>query len=209
MIRLLIADDHTIVREGLKQLFKLTADIEVAGEAANGTEVLDAVGKGGFDVLMLDMGMPGINGIELIARIRAQHRKLPILVLSMYNEPQIVKRALKAGASGYLTKDVDPKRLLAAIRKVAEGGRCVDEAIAESIVFDATDSAGPPHERLSDREFEILKLLVKGHSVGEIAAMLSISNKTVSTHKLRLLEKMDLKTNAELVRYALANRLLE
>lgn len=209
MIRLLIADDHNIVREGLKQLFNLMVNIEVAGEAVNGAEVLYAVRKGGFDLLLLDMTMPGINGVELIGRIRAQQPKLPILVLSMHNEPQIVKRALKAGASGYLTKDVDPKRLLAAIHKVAEGGRCVDEAVAESILFDADDGVGPPHGKLSDREFEILKLLVKGQSVGEIAVMLSISNKTVSTHKARLLEKLDLKTNAELVRYALTNGLLE
>lgn len=209
MIRLLIADEHSIVREGLRQLFSLTADIEVAGEAVNGAQVLEVVKKGDFDVLMLDMCMLGINGIELIGRVHALQRKLPILVLSMYNERQIVKRVFKAGAAGYLTKKVDLKRLLAAIRTVAAGGRCVDQAIAEAIAFDANDGPGPTHEKLSDREFEILGLLVKGHSVGEIALILSISNKTVSTHKTRLLEKMEMRTNAELVRYALTNGLLK
>ena len=210
MIRLLMADDHGIVREGLKQLFNLIVDIEVAGEAVNGGQVLDAVRKGEFDLLLLDMTMPGINGVELIGRIRSQQPKLPILVLSMHNEPQIVKRALKAGADGYLTKDSDPERLIAAIRKVAGGGRYIDSAVAEQMAFEAThgNGAGPLHEQLSDREFEILKQLAKGLGVNEIAAMLSISNKTVSTHKARLMEKMDMKTNAELVRYALNNGLV-
>jgi DNA-binding NarL/FixJ family response regulator len=209
MIRLLMADDHAIVREGMKQLFSLTPDIEVVGEAVNGGEVLDAVRKGGFDLLLLDMTMPGINGVELIGRIHAQQPKLPILVLSMHNEAQTASRALRAGAAGYLTKDIDPKRLLAAIHKVAAGGRCLDAAVAESIAFDASDGTGPLHERLSDREFEILKLLAKGQGVNEIAALLSISNKTVSTHKARLMEKMDIRTNAELVRYALNNGLID
>ncbi|MCK9389082.1 MAG: response regulator transcription factor [Sulfuritalea sp.] len=211
MIRLLMADDHGIVREGLKQLFSLVADIEVAGEAINGNQVLDALRKGCFDLLLLDMTMPGISGVELIARIRIQHPKLPILVLSMHNEPQIVKRALKAGAAGYLTKDSDPERLLYAIHKVAGGGRYIDPTVAEQIALDASggNGDGSLHEQLSDREFEILKLLAKGMGVNEIAAMLSISNKTVSTHKARLMEKMDIKTNAELVRYALINRLVD
>jgi DNA-binding NarL/FixJ family response regulator len=209
MIRLLMADDHAIVREGMKQLFSLTPDIEVVGEAINGGEVLDAVRKGGFDLLLLDMTMPGISGVELIGRIHAQQPKLPILVLSMHNEAQTASRALRAGASGYLTKDIDPKRLLAAIHKVASGGRCLDAAVAESIAFDASDATGPLHGKLSDREFEILKLLAKGQGVNEIAAMLSISNKTVSTHKARLMEKMGIKTNAELVRYALNNGLID
>ncbi len=208
MIRLLMADDHAIVREGMKQLFGLTGDIEVVGEAVNGAQVLDAVRKGGFDVLLLDMTMPGINGVDLIGRIRAQQPKLPVLVLSMHNEPQIVKRAISAGAAGYLTKDIDPKQLLAAIRTVAEGGRYIDAAIASQLVFETTEG-GPPHARLSDREFEILRLLARGQSVSEIAAMLSISDKTVSTHKARLMEKMGLKTRAELVRYSLTHGLLE
>ncbi|MFA6313435.1 MAG: response regulator transcription factor [Sterolibacterium sp.] len=211
MIRLLLADDHSIMREGLKQLFSLAEDIAVVGEAINGNEVLDAVRKGGFDLLLLDMTMPGISGVELIGRVVSRQPKLPILVLSMHNEPQIVKRALKAGAAGYLTKDCNPERLLAAIHKVAGGGRCIDPAIAEKLAFEASNGkdSGPLHDQLSDREFEILKLLAMGTSINQIAAMLSISNKTVSTYKVRLMEKMEMKTNTELVRYALDHGLVD
>ncbi|MCK9389080.1 MAG: response regulator transcription factor [Sulfuritalea sp.] len=210
MIRLLIADDHAIVREGLKQFFTLVDDIAVIGEAENGAQVLNAMRGGGIDLLLLDMTMPGICGVELVSRIRMQDAKMPILVLSMHNESQIVKRALKSGASGYLTKDSDPERLLAAIRKVAGGGRYIDPVVAEQMAFEiAGESHELAHERLSDREFEVLMLLSKGQGVNEIADMLSISNKTVSTHKARLMEKMGMRSNAELVRYAVDNGLLE
>lgn len=209
MIKLLIADDHAIVREGLKQLFALDGGIQIAGTCVNGAETLEALRTGRPDLLLLDMTMPGISGIELITRIKALQPALPILVLSMHNEPQIARRALAAGAAGYLTKDSDPEVLLAAIRKVATGGRHIDASLVEAIVFE-TGIAGEeaPHEQLSEREQQILKLLVAGKSVNEIADALIISNKTVSTHKARLMQKLNLSNNAELVRYGVEHALI-
>jgi DNA-binding NarL/FixJ family response regulator len=204
MIRVLIVDDHAILRAGLRQMFSLTPDIKVAGETDNGRQVLQAVTGGeGFDLLLLDLSLPDISGIELICRVRDQNVKLPILVLSVHNELQIVKRALKAGAAGYLTKNSDPDRLFAAIRKVASGGHFIDAAIAEQLVFNGNTDDRPRNERLSHREFEILRLLAKGLSVNEIASMLAISDKTVSTYKTRLMGKLALKTTMDLVRYAM------
>jgi len=210
MIKLMIADDHAIVREGLKQLFSLYSDISVVGEATNGSDVLVNLRTQTIDLLLLDMTMPGISGVELITRIRAQNATLPILVLSMHNEVQIARRALSNGASGYLTKDSDPEVLLAAIRKVAGGGRFIDPDLAEAMAFDngKTEQA-EPHELLSEREFQILRLLVGGKSVNDIADELSISNKTVSTHKTRLMQKLSVSNNAELVRYGLDNGLID
>ncbi|MGE5466677.1 MAG: response regulator [Ignavibacteria bacterium] len=210
MIRILMADDHGIVREGLKQLFNLVPDIEVVGEATNGDQVLEAASRGGFDVLLLDMSMPGVSGIDLVKALRALAPKLPILVLSMHNEPPIVRRALAAGANGYISKDTsDPARLLAAIRAVSAGGRYLDPDMAERLAFEKNGDGEPLHEQLSSREHEIFRLLAQGMGVNEIGRLLCISNKTVSTHKARLMEKMNLKTNAELVRYALTNGLVD
>jgi DNA-binding NarL/FixJ family response regulator len=210
MIRVLIADDHAIVREGLKQLFALDQDLMVAGEAVDGAAVLETVRQGDFDLVLLDMTMPGVSGVNLISRIRAQENAPPILVLSMHNELQIARRALNAGAAGYLTKDSRPDILIAAIRKVAAGGRFIDPSLAEQMVFESSGSAQrPPHELLSDREFHILRLLVRGMNVNDVADELAISNKTVSTHKARLMQKMDIHSNAELVRYAVAHGLIE
>ena len=210
MIKILIADDHAIVREGLKQLFALNPDVLVVGEAVDGAQALETLRKGGFDLVLLDMTMPGVSGVNLISRIRAQDGAPPVLVLSMHNELQIARRALAAGASGYLTKDSRPDVLMAAIRKVAAGGRFIDPVLAEQMVFEADDSGKrPPHELLSDREFHILRLLVRGVSVNDVAEELAISNKTVSTHKARLMQKMNFRNNAELVRYAVAHGLVE
>jgi DNA-binding NarL/FixJ family response regulator len=210
MIRLLMADDHGLMREGLKQLFGKVRDIVVAGEAVNGNQVLAALQQDRFDLLLLDMSMPEPSGIELIEQVRLLRPTLPILVLSMHHEPQIVKRALKAGAGGYISKDTnDPERLLAAVRRVAGGGRYMDPGMAERVLFEASDETIPRHMALSKRELEIFMLLAQGKGVTEIAAQLFISSKTVSTHKARLMEKMDLMTNADLVRYALTNRLLQ
>jgi DNA-binding NarL/FixJ family response regulator len=209
MIRLMIADDHAIVREGLKQLFALVADISVVGAAVNGGEVLEALHHNPVDLLLLDMTMPGISGVDLITRVKAQNPQQKILVLSMHNEAQIARRALAAGASGYLTKDSDPEVLLAAIRKVAAGGRHIDASLVEALVFDSGDSSRQsPHEQLSERELQILRLLVQGRSVNEIAEALVISNKTVSTHKSRLMQKLNLNNNAELVRYGVEHALI-
>jgi DNA-binding NarL/FixJ family response regulator len=210
MIRVLIADDHGIVREGLKQLFALGGDIAVAGEAVNGGEVLQALGTGGIDIILLDMTMPGISGANLITRLRAHDRCPPILVLSMHNELQVARRAMAAGASGYVTKDSDPQTLMTAIHKVATGGRFLDTVLAEKLAFVmGGGEEGEPHDVLSERELEILRRLVQGKSVNDIADELKISNKTVSTHKARLMQKMNFSNNAELVRYAVAHGLVE
>jgi len=210
MIRILMADDHGIVREGMKHLFALTADIAVVAEAVNGGQVLERLQQGGFDVILLDMSMPGVSGVNLITRIRAHSPHIPILVMSMHNEPQIARRALNAGAAGYLTKDSEPEILLTAVRKVAQGGRFVDPALAGQLVFETNDPGQKaPHEQLTEREYEILLLLAKGKSLNEIADELAISNKTVSTHKTRLMQKMNFSSNADLVHYAVANGLGE
>lgn len=208
MIRLLIADDHAIVREGLKQLVSLTPDIEIAGEAASSSEVMQQVCDENFDLLLIDLNMPDIGGIELIARVKTCRPALPILVYSMHNEAHVATSTFKAGASGYFRKNSDPKLLMEAIRRVSGGGQYIDPVIAEQMAF---DSAFPqrklPHMLLSDRELEIFHLLVKGRSVNEIAGQLFISNKTVSTHKASLKEKMNIQTVAEMVRYAMQHGL--
>lgn len=209
-IRLLLAEDHSIVREGLKQLFALTPDITVAAEADEGARVLTLVQSQAqmFDLLLVDMTMPGISGPELVGDVKIYAPGLPILVLSMHAETQIVYSALKAGASGYLTKDCDPETLLTAIRKIAAGGKFIDPEMAEQMVFKRGISNSRPHDVLSKREFQILRLLSDGMSVNDVAAELHISNKTVSTHKARLMEKMGFSNNADLVRYAVANKLV-
>lgn len=210
MIRLLLAEDHAIVRAGLRQLFALVEDIEVAGEASSGSQVLEFLRRELADLVLLDLGMPGIAGADLVTRIRAHYPALPLLVLSMHNEPQVARRALKAGADGYVTKDSEPELLLAAIRKVAAGGRFIDPALAELMAFESVAlPAERLHERLTDREYQILALLVRGASLNEVAEKLSISHKTVSTHKARLMQKMALTTNAELVRYGVLHGLAD
>ena len=204
MIRVLIADDHKIVRDGLKGILAATADIEVAAEAAGGDEALALVRANDYDVALIDMSMPGLSGIDLVKRLRAEKPKLRLLVLSMHGEHQYAARALKAGAAGYLTKDSASDQLLVAIRKVAAGGVHISEAAAASLVSQQKAS----HEALSDREFEVLRLLVEGLGPTEIGARLHLSVKTVSTHKTRILEKLGLGSTAELVRYAMENKLL-
>ena len=209
MIKLLIADDHAIVRSGLKQLFALAPDVAVCGEAVNGSEVLEQLRLNDFDLLLLDLNMPGISGADLIARAKTHRPDLPILVLSMHNEAQVAARMLKAGANGYLTKDCEPDVLLSAIRKVAAHGCYIDPSIAEKIVFGTNlSSENPAHTLLSERELEVFRLLTTGMGVNAIATQLVISNKTVSTHKARLMEKLGLTNMAELMRYAMQHDLL-
>ena len=210
MIRLLVADDHTLVREGLKQILAAAPDLQVAGEAVDGDQTLAKVRAGEFDLVLLDMSMPGIAGIELIRRLKLEKPRLRILVLSMHGEQQYAARAYKAGASGYLTKDSASGELVGAIRKVAAGGVYISPAAAEQLALDAAPGqSGPRHVTLSDREFEVFRLLVSGRSVGDIADQLNLSAKTVSTHKTRIQEKMGLPSTAELVRYALEHNLLD
>jgi DNA-binding NarL/FixJ family response regulator len=208
-IRILIADDHALMREGVKQLIALSSDVDVVAEAENGEQVMELLPGGGFDLILLDMTMPGVSGVDLISWIRVHNPSLPILVLSMHNEPRVVMRALQAGASGYLTKDNDPRHLMMGIRKVAAGGQFIDPQLAEQMAFKGSAvGQSPPHARLTGRELHILRLLVGGTSINKIAEELLISNKTVSTHKARLMQKMDIQSNAELVRYAVAHGLV-
>lgn len=210
MIRVLVADDHKLVREGLKQILAAAEDLLVAGEAANGDEALALVRANDYDLALVDMSMPGVSGIELIRRLRLEKPALRILVLSMHGEQQYAARALKAGAAGYLTKDSASEQLVGAIRKVAAGGLYITAAAAESLVSEtAAGGAAAPHASLSDREFEIFRLLAGGHGPTEIAERLHVSVKTVSTHKARILQKMNLDGTAALVRYALEHDLLD
>ena len=210
MIRILIADDHALMREGLKQLVALESGLTVVAEALNGAEVFEALRRTPIDLVLLDMSMSGISGANLIHHIRLQNSNPPILVLSMHSEIHVVRYALKAGAAGYLTKDCHPEILLGAIRRVATGGRFMDPSLAERMAFEPDASSDrQPHELLSEREYSVFGLLVWGRTVNEIANEYSISNKTVSTHKARLMHKLNCLTNAELVRYALVHRLID
>jgi DNA-binding NarL/FixJ family response regulator len=204
MIRILLADDHKIVRDGLKRILAAQPELQVAAEAAGGDEALALVRANDYDVAVLDMSMPGLSGLDLIKRLRIEKPKLRILVLSMHGEQQYAARALKAGASGYLNKDSAAEQLVGAIRKIAAGGVHIGEAAAASLVAEKKS----PHEALSDREFEVLRLLVEGLGPTEIGEKLHVSVKTVSTHKTRILDKLNLGSTAELVRYALDNKLI-
>jgi DNA-binding NarL/FixJ family response regulator len=203
-MELLIADDHALVISGLKELLAAVDDIRVAGEAADGQQVLDAVRRSRYDLVLLDMHMPAPSGIDLIVRIRTHAPQLPILVLTMQNDLHVARAAFKAGASGYLTKDHEPEVLVAAIRKTAAGGRFIDPMLIDQMVFDTeTARPDPAHERLSTREFHILSLLSSGKSINGIALDLGLSSKTVSTHKVRLMRKLNFNSDADLVRYGL------
>jgi DNA-binding NarL/FixJ family response regulator len=208
MIRILIADDHAIVRGGLLQLFGQAGDVTVVAQASNGGAMMESLLVVPCDLVLLDMSMPGISGIELISRIRAHAPDLPILVLSMHNEALVVRRALKAGANGYMTKDGDPETLLLALRKVAAGGRYLDPGLAEQMVFDReAGQVEQAHEQLSNRELSIFRLFVCGKTVNQVADELAISNKTVSTHKARLMQKMGFLSNADMLRYGIDHAL--
>jgi DNA-binding NarL/FixJ family response regulator len=210
MIRIVIADDHAIVREGLKRIVSEIADMQVIGEAADGTEVMQRVRELDFDILVQDLSMPGRSGMELIKLVRAEKPKLRILVLSMHQELQYAVRAIKSGASGYLTKESAPAQLEQAIRKIAGGGAYVTPEVAEQLALGAMPgSTANPHESLSDREFEVFRMLAVGESVTDIATRLKLSVKTVSTHKANLMHKMGLQNASELVRYAIKHGLAD
>ena len=209
MIRLVIADDHAIVREGLKRIVADAADVQVVGEAADGNDVLKVVRAQDFDVLVQDLSMPGRSGMELIKLVKAEKPRVRILVLSMHEELQYAVRAIKSGASGYLTKESAPGQLVQAIRKIAAGGAFVSAEVAEQLALGAMPGAveQAPHHVLTDREFEVFRQLVAGGTVTEIATRLNVSVKTVSTHKANLLQKLGLQNQSELVRYAMRHGL--
>ena len=210
MIRILVADDHSIVREGLKQILARHTDLIVAGEAANGNDVLRMVRSEVWDVLVTDMSMPGRNGLELIKLVKQAQPALPVLVLSMYDEEQYAVRALRAGASGYINKESASEQLVSAIRKVAAGGVHVSPAVTQAMLHTLRGAQGAQaHEQLSDRELQVLQLIAGGKSIADIAQQLSLSPKTVSTHKSRILEKMSMTNQAELIRYAIEHRLVD
>ena len=209
-IKVLIADDHAIVREGLKQILSEVPDMDVAGEASDGVEAMGWLRKSKVDIVLLDMSMPGKSGIELLKQIKIEHPRLPVLILSMHKEDQYAIRTLRAGASGYLTKESAPELLVSAIRKVAAGGRYISPALAEKLLLDwVPDDDKPPHTLLSDREYEIFQMIISGKTTSEIASELSLSVKTVSTHKVRILQKMKLKNSTELVVYAMKYHLID
>jgi two-component system invasion response regulator UvrY len=210
LIKILIADDHAIVREGIKQILAETADMVVAGEATNGREVLEQVRKEDWDLVLLDLAMPGKDGLETLKELKLEKPKLPVLVLSIYPEEQYAVRLLKAGAAGYLTKESAPEELIAAIKKVSQKGKYISLSLGEKLAFYLeADVERPVHEMLSDREFKVMLMIASGKTVKEIANEMFLSVKTVSTYRVRALQKMSMKHNAEFTYYALKHRLIE
>jgi two-component system invasion response regulator UvrY len=209
-LRILIVDDHPIVRQGLKQTLADAAEIGEIVEAATPQEALDLVRQRKWDAVILDIGLPGRGGLEVLKDIKREVPRLPVLILSMHAEDQYAVRAVRAGAAGYLTKGAATESLIAAVRKVASGGRYISPELAERLATELTvDPDHPLHASLSDREFDVLRSIASGQTVGDIAERLSLSVKTVSTYRARILEKMQLKNNAELMRYVLTNHLLD
>lgn len=209
-IRVLIADDHAIVRQGLRQILSDTPDLTVAGEAENGVQAVQMVRAGEWDVVLMDVSMPDRNGIDALKLIKKEYPRLPVLILSMYPEEQYAIRALKAGAAGYLTKQSAPELLVTAIRQVASGKKYVSPSLAEELANAIGDDCErPPHEKLSDREYQTLCMIASGKTPAEIAEALNLSVKTVSVYRARLLEKMNLRNNAELTHYGLKHGLAE
>lgn len=209
MIRILIADDHTIMREGLKRILDGIDDIQVIGEAIDGHDTITKVRSESFDVLLLDLSMPGRSGVDLIHQIKDEFPKLPILILTMHEEEQYAVRAIRAGANGYLTKESAGTQLVTALRKVASGRPYISMEVAEQLAMSAMPASGDvSHTSLSDREFEVFCHLAKGKSITEIGDMLHLSVKTVSTHKTRIMQKMGLNSISDLVQYAIAHHLL-
>ncbi|MDA8126133.1 MAG: response regulator transcription factor [Deltaproteobacteria bacterium] len=210
MIRILVVDDHAIVREGLKQILADVTDLSVRDEAANAQEALEKIRDGEFDCVLLDISMPGRSGLEVLKEIKAERPRLPVLILSMHAEEQYAIRALRAGASGYLTKASAPDELIGAIRKVSCGRKYVSASLAEKLAGELDSDAGkPPHETLSDREYQVMLMLASGKAVKEIADEVCLSVKTISTYRSRVMAKMNLKKNAELTLYAIQNRLVD
>jgi DNA-binding NarL/FixJ family response regulator len=210
MIRVLIADDHAVVRQGLQQILTEEPDLTVAGQAATGEDLLALVRAGQGDVVVLDLSLPGMAGLDVLRELRHLAPQLPVLILSVHSADQYATRALRAGASGYLTKESAPEELVLAIRRIVAGGRYLSPEAAEHLAdYIASGMPPSPHAVLSDREFEVMRLLAKGHRVTDIAAALNLSPKTVSTYRRRVLEKMNMTSNADLVEYAVREHLID
>lgn len=209
MIRVLIADDHPIVRRGLLQIIADQPDITVVADTGDGREALQLADSHLLDVVVLDIRMPGLSGLEVLTHLRQRHPKLPVLVLSAHPEGELALRLLKAGAAGYLNKEIAPEELAAAIRRVAAGKKYIGPGLGELLANSLEKGDVPPQASLSDREYQVLRLIASGKTVSEIAAEISLSVKTVSTYRARILDKMNMRTNAELVRYAIRNHLVD
>jgi DNA-binding NarL/FixJ family response regulator len=210
MIRALITDDHAVVRRGLRDLLTDSHQIDVAGEASNAREAMQHVRSGQWDVLILDINLPDRNGLDLLRDLKSERPDLPILILTVCPEDQFAVRALRSGAAGYLTKASAPAELVDAVEKVARGGRYVSPAVAERLaVLVGGECDGLPHESLSEREYQVTRMLASGRTVSQIAVEMNLSVKTVSTYRSRVLDKMGMRTNAELTYYAVRNQLVE
>lgn len=209
LLKVLIVDDHAVVREGLKQILTETTDMQAAGEAGTGRQALQLAAKGHFDLVLLDIALPDMSGLDILKDLHREDPERPVLMLSMYPEEQYAIRALKAGAKGYLTKESAPAELLLAIRKVCLGGRYISLALAEKLAcYLGSESERRPHERLSDREYQVMKMIASGKTVTEIAEELILSTKTISTNRRRALQKMGMKNNAEFTLYAVKEGLV-
>jgi len=210
MLRILLVDDHTVVRDGIKRMFDEQPDTAVFGEGSTPHDAIRLVGEQEWDVMVLDLTLGERSGLEVLKEVLKIRPRLPVLILSMHSEEQYARRAFRAGASGYITKDCTRTELVAAIRKVLKGGKYVTPALAEKLVLDLERGADrPPHETLSDREYQVMCLIASGKTVSEIAGLLSLSDKTISTYRARILEKMAMRTNAEITHYAIQNKLVD
>jgi DNA-binding NarL/FixJ family response regulator len=209
MIRVIIVDDHPVVRRGLKQIIAAEQDMQVVGEAENAREALRVIRETACDAVVLDITLPDASGLDVLIRLKSEYPTLPVLIMSIHDEEQYAVRVLKAGASGYLMKNSIPEELIKAIRKITSGGKYVSPSLAERLASEFASPGKSPHEKLSDREFQIMCLIASGKSLKEIGEALCISGKTVSSYRARILGKMNMKTNADLVGYALKNRLIE
>jgi len=210
MLKFLIADDHAVVREGVKRILREEFPQADFGEAQNAVQVLQQVRDRHWDMIMLDISLPSRSGLEVLKELKSLNPKLPVLILSIHPEELYAVRALRAGAAGYMTKECVPEELRDAVRKVLSGGKYISESLAERLVYElGVDAERAPHERLSDREYEVMLMISSGKKVSEIAQILQLSPKTISTYRARILQKMNMKSNAQLTHYAIQNRLLE
>jgi DNA-binding NarL/FixJ family response regulator len=208
-LKILLADDHAVVRQGVKLILTGAFPAAVFGEASNAPEVISLLQQGGWDIVVLDLTMPESNGLDVLKLIKHDHPQLPVLILSMYPEDQFAVRAMRAGASGYLNKEGAPEELVAALHKILDGGNYISAAVADELVLHArNESDRPVHERLSDREYQVLCLIGAGKAVNEISSELALSPSTISTYRARILQKMNMTTNAQLMQYAIQNGLV-